>query len=152
MQRFLILIFALFMAGYLPAMNSLRQKVSVDGQQEKQLHKQHIKHKKNNEHVQPKEAAADIQIADLKTDMAAIVKVMEAKQNQVDSNTKEKSHERICPCCGSYSINCPADTARLANGNVLKCGCRECGGAIGLLWVSQRVVDSIGYLFNATLG
>lgn len=150
MKKLVILTFAMLVAGSLPAMqqqqheqSSLRhQEASADREQQTK------KTQKNKHHTQPEEV--DAELADLKTEMAAIVKVVASQQNQgaVTSKTEqiEKKHERICPTCGRYSINCPCDQGRLAQGNIMTCGCRECGGAKGPLWVSQRMAAAAEYV------
>lgn len=44
------------------------------------------------------------------------------------ANTETEVHERICPLCLNFSVNCSADQERIRNGVVLTCGCKKCGG------------------------
>lgn len=134
-KKLVILTFALLAAGSLPAMQQSQKqkqqqsadaKAMADKQQKKDNKKQHTYSNDNPEIVD------DLELADLKADMAAIVKAVE--NNQVNSahatKSVEKKHERICPTCGYPAALCEVDKDRIAHGNIMLCGCDECGGRV----------------------
>ncbi len=112
------------MAGSASAMQ--RQ---IEHAQQQQLEK-----KKDIKHTSEFKSEQEVLLADLKTDMAAATTVFFNNKNDVAAiNTAEpsieKDHQRICPCCHDYSVNCPDDLKRLARGWNLTCGCIICGGS-----------------------
>lgn len=54
--------------------------------------------------------------------------VDEAIKNKTGLKDANKEHVRICPTCGGIASQCPADIARIRQGQVLTCGCNICQG------------------------
>lgn len=51
-----------------------------------------------------------------------------AQAKNKDHESKQEKHVRICPTCGFPAETCELDKSRIAQGIILKCGCKECGG------------------------
>jgi hypothetical protein len=138
----------MLVVGSLPAMQQVRD------QKHQQQKRKTTKNDCHHQDQHNKSEIEDIEIADLKADAAAIVKAVEnnlvntTSQTSVASKTKpiEKQHERICPTCGRPAELCELDKSRIAQGNIMTCGCHECGGAVGPLWLSQCAESALEYV------
>lgn len=113
-----------FASGHCVAMQQQQQQV-----QKPQDQHQHHDHQPTN----PDKNDAPVVDA-TQTDLAAQLQALLDNVNKTHGSVgnmikqKMKDHPRICPTCGGLAVNCPADRARLAEGNVMKCGCDMCGG------------------------
>jgi hypothetical protein len=149
MKKLIILTLAILMAGSLPAMQQ-PQKQKQQTKKTKKNNKQQHQH----QHDKPEMVEDDLDVLDLKADMAAIVKSIENNQvnigNAVDNanTTKpdEKKHERICPTCGRPAIFCETDKERIAHGIVMTCGCSECGGRVELWQFAEPGIEQAAHL------
>lgn len=110
-------------------------------QKQKQQHDQQKKDKKkqrwysNDKEKESEQPVIDIAIDQTTDDLNAMLFTIMNQINQehgsvtnMIENLKHEEHQRICPTCGMSAEECSVDRDRIAQGNIMTCGCPICGG------------------------
>lgn len=134
MKKLVLLTFALFMVGSLPAMMQQQQQKQKQEQEQEQKERRKKRQKDNHDKTNPSgDPIADPDVALLQEMLSNIVHRINQEHGSVTNmveTLKHKDHQRICPTCGRPAEVCETDRDRIAHGNVMLCGCAICGGLL----------------------